>query len=72
VIARDENHFFAMSCTAQNLLDNRILHSGPLYATPHRPEIDNVTNEKKVIAFEFPQEINKPVSLATSRTQMDV
>jgi hypothetical protein len=72
VIAGNEDHFFTVPRTAQNLLHDRVLHFRPLDAAPHRPEIDYVAQQKQIVALEFAQEVEKPVCLATASAQMDV
>lgn len=72
MVSGNEDHFFPVPGTAQDLLHDRVLHGRPLYAASHRPKVDDVADQKEVIAFKFPQKIKQPISLATSRAQVDV
>jgi len=72
VIARDEDHAVAMPCPAQQFLDDRVLRLRPVDTAAHRPEVDDVADQKSLLGGVFAQEIEESVRLARPRAKVDV
>ncbi len=72
VVAGDQHHALAVAGAAQDLLHHGVLRRGPMDAAIHRPEVDDVADQKQVLAFVVSQEVEQTVRLAAASAQMDV
>jgi len=72
VVTGNEHHPLAMPRPTQDLLDHSVLRRRPCDAAAHRPEIDDIADQEKVLGTIGAQEIEEPVGLARPRTEVDV
>ncbi len=72
MVAWNEHDFFTVPGAAQNFLHDSILYGRPLDAASHCPEVDNVAYQEKIFGFNFPQEVQESVCLATASTKVYV
>ena len=72
VVAGNQHHALAVAGAAQDLLHHGVLRGGPVDATVHRPEVDDVADQEQVVAFIVAQEVEQALGLAAAGAEMDV
>jgi hypothetical protein len=72
VIAGHEYEARTFAHLAQELLQHVVVRLGPVWAAPHFPEVNYVTDQVDNVAFAVPEEVEQPMGLSGARTQMHV
>jgi len=73
VVARDEYHVRILARAAQDLLHQGVLRARPVHAAPaHRPEIDDVAEQKQVLGLVGLEKFEQALGLAGARPQVHV
>ena len=73
VIAGHEHDVHALARVTQDLLHQRVLRGRPVHAAAaHRPEIDDVAEQKQVLGLVGFEKLEQPLRLAGARPQVHV
>ena len=72
VIAFEIDHPGSAAGFPENFLDDRIMVFRPIPGSLHRPEVNNIADQKKSLRFGVPEKMEQSVGLATPCSEMDV
>lgn len=72
VVSRDDDYLLAVSGGPQKFLHDDVLRSSPVDTSAHRPEVDDVPNEKGQLWGMLAKRIEKPVGLAGAASEVNV
>lgn len=73
VVAGNEHDVHVLAREAQDLLHERVLRGRPVHAAlSHRPEVDNVAEQKQVLGLVRQEEFEQAIGLTSARPEVDV
>ena len=72
MVARNQHHLIAVTRPAQHLLHQGVLQRRPVDGPVHRPEIDDVADQKQLLRLVLAQEVQQSFRLTAARAEVDV
>ena len=72
MVAGNQHHLIPAPRPSQHFLHHGVLLRRPVDRSAHRPEIDDIPDQKEMVGFVLAQKIDESSRLAAARSEMDI